>query len=263
LRNNEILESLRNAKIYDLAFNITPDMAVHPTHPPYVFSLWKRHEDAQLGDGLSAAVDFFMMCGHHSTHIDALCHFAQNHKIHGGKDVATIESYRGFKEDSISNTPPIVARGILLDVANSKGQRELPSNYAISADDIKSCLGNERVDVLSGDVVLVRTGWAKYWNDVSTHQKVITQCPGLSGEASRWLVKNNVRCVGIDTDPDVSGSFESHKSLLIEGGINIIERIYLDEIAEGRVYEFIFICLPLKIVGATASPIRPIALTTR
>lgn len=259
-KNNGIIETLRNAKIYDLGFNIGPGMAIHPTHPPYLISLWKRHEDTHLGDGLSAAVDVFMMCGHHSTHIDALCHFAQNQKIHGGKDAAAIQSYTGFKEDSISDTPPIVTRGVLLDIARSKDARELLPKYSITVEDIKSCLENEGVNVRLGDVALIRTGWASYWRDASMYEKVLTQCPGLSGNAARWLVKNNVRCVGIDTDPDVPGCFESHKALLIEGGVNIIERIYLDELAEDRLYEFMFICLPLKIDGATGSPITPIAI---
>jgi hypothetical protein len=62
--DSEILRILRNARAYDLGLGIGPDMAVHPTHPPYFFSLWKRHRDTSLGGGPSAAVDFFMMCGH-------------------------------------------------------------------------------------------------------------------------------------------------------------------------------------------------------
>lgn len=258
--DSEILRILRNATVYDLGLSIGPDMAVHPTHPPYFFSLWKRHSDTSLGGGLSAAVDFFTMCGHHSTHIDALCHFAENLRIHGGKEVADIESYAGFRENSISDTPPILGRGLLLDVPASKNIERLPGNYAITVEDVKNCLETERLSVLPGDVVLIRTGWGGYWKDASKYEIAFAQGPGLSGDGASWLVKRKVRAVGVDTDADIPGRFESHRALLVEGGVNIIERIYLDELAEDRRYAFIFICLPLKIKGATASPIRPVAI---
>ena len=51
-----------------------------------------------------------------------------------------------------------------------------------------------------------------------------------------------------------------HTKLLIENGIYLLESIYLEEIAREKVYEFLFVMLPLKIRGATGSMVDPLAM---
>jgi len=51
-----------------------------------------------------------------------------------------------------------------------------------------------------------------------------------------------------------------HVHLLVESGIHIIECLNLEELAAAKQYEFTFIAAPLKIVGATGAPVRPIAV---
>jgi kynurenine formamidase len=51
-----------------------------------------------------------------------------------------------------------------------------------------------------------------------------------------------------------------HRVLLVEHGVHIVENVDMQRLAADRVYEFLFICLPLKFVGATGSPVRPIAI---
>ncbi len=53
-----------------------------------------------------------------------------------------------------------------------------------------------------------------------------------------------------------------HRVLLVEHGIHILENVYLEQLAADRVREFLFVCLPLKFVGATGSPVRPIAVAS-
>ena len=52
-----------------------------------------------------------------------------------------------------------------------------------------------------------------------------------------------------------------HRILLVEHGIHIVENLHLDELARDKVYEFLFMVSPLKMVGATGSPVRPVAVT--
>jgi kynurenine formamidase len=47
---------------------------------------------------------------------------------------------------------------------------------------------------------------------------------------------------------------------LAERGVSIIEVLQLEELAKDNVYEFAFISTPLKLRGATGSPMRPIAI---
>ena len=61
-------------------------------------------------------------------------------------------------------------------------------------------------------------------------------------------------------DPELKVALPGHMILLVRNGIYIIENLFLEELARDQCYEFTFICLPLKLQGATGSPVRPIAL---
>ena len=115
-----------------------------------------------------------------------------------------------------------------------------------------------------GDVVLLRTGWAVYFGDPA---KFISEVrgPGPAIAGARWLSDKGVFAAGSDTvafekvpDP----SMPVHVHLLVESGIHIIECLNLEELAAARQYVFTFIAAPLKIVGATGAPVRPLAVVT-
>jgi kynurenine formamidase len=55
-------------------------------------------------------------------------------------------------------------------------------------------------------------------------------------------------------------SLPGHIILLVRHGIHIMENLFLEDLARDQVYEFLFVGLPLKIQGATGSPIRPVAV---
>ena len=61
-------------------------------------------------------------------------------------------------------------------------------------------------------------------------------------------------------DPELDATLPAHVLLLVRAGIPIIENLNLEELAAAKVHEFAFVCLPLKMRGATGSPVRPIAI---
>jgi kynurenine formamidase len=61
-------------------------------------------------------------------------------------------------------------------------------------------------------------------------------------------------------DEELKVSLPGHLLLLVRAGIPIIENLNLEELAAAKVHEFLFVCLPLKMRGATGSPVRPIAI---
>jgi kynurenine formamidase len=118
------------------------------------------------------------------------------------------------------------------------------------------------VEIRSGDVVLLRTGWARYWDDPA---RFVAQAsgPGPALDGAQWLSTRGVYAAGSDTVgfeklPDAN--MPVHVHLLVENGIHIIECLNLEELAGAGVAEFLFVALPLKLRGATASPIRPVAI---
>lgn len=253
-----IEDLLTGAKLFDLAQPYFTGMPHHPSHPPFLFSLVKSHGEYLGPNGVSSASDAIALGSHVGTHIDALCHFSCGGKLHGGDLAAGLQSYgAGLRQFSIDTVAPILRRGVLLDLA---GNGPLPADFEITPDHLDSAAAG--IDIRAGDVVLLRTGWAQHFRDPG---KFINQVrgPGPALAGARWLSARGIFAAGSDTVafekvPDLA--MPVHVHLLVERGIHIIECLNLEELARAGVREFLFIALPLKIEGATASPVRPIAL---
>ena len=217
-------------------------------------------------DGASSSNELLSLSGHTGTHIDALCHFEVDGKMHGGVDsVQAAAGGRGFTELAIDSVAPIVCRGILLDVPTALGEHSFGAGRAITAADLEETCRVQGVEVRAGDCVLVRTGWAEDHYTDPSFVGFEGGAPGPDSSAARWLVERGVRVTGSDTiayEVMTAGQvpLPVHVILLVEGGIHIIEVMDLGELARDRVHEFAFVCSPLKLAGATASPVRPLAL---
>lgn len=261
---SDLLHLLRSAKLYDLAQPYFIGMPHHPVHPPYLFGLVKKHGEYVTSAGGSSASEALAFGGHVGTHIDALCHFSRHGKLHDGGEVA--QSYSGGLERlAVDTMAPIFRRGVLLDIAGHQGVDVLPVDFAITPDHLDAAARDQRVEVRSGDVVLLRTGWAQYWEDAA---RFIAQVRGPGpGEASaRWISSRGAFAAGSDTvafEFVPAPTMPVHVHLLVENGIHIIECLNLEQLARDRVYEFVFVAAPLKIRGGTGSPIRPVAIASQ
>jgi kynurenine formamidase len=259
-----LIDLLASAKVYDLAQPYFTGMPHHPSHPPFLFSLVKTHGEYLGPNGSSSASDAIALGSHVGTHIDALCHFSCNGKLYGGDDAASLQSYgSGLRRHSIDTVPPILRRGVLLDIAATTGIEVLPDDFEITPAHLDAAASG--VEIRPGDVVLLRTGWARYFRDPG---KFISQVhgPGPRVPGAQWLSSRGVFAAGSDTVafekvPDLA--MPVHVHLLVEHGIHIIECLSLEELAKAAVNEFLFVALPLKLEGATGSPVRPIAVVTR
>jgi kynurenine formamidase len=257
----DLLTLLNSAKLYDLAQPYFIGMPHHPVHPPYLFGLVKKHGEYVTTTGASSASEALAFGGHVGTHIDALCHFSRHGKLQDGGEVA--QSYSGGLERlSVDTIAPIFRRGVLLDIAGHQGVDILPLDFTITPDHLEAAARDHQVEIRSGDVVLLRTGWARYWEDPA---RFISQVkgPGPGEPAARWLSSKGVFAAGSDTvafEFVPAPTMPVHVHLLVENGIHILECLNLEQLARDRVYEFVLAAAPLKIRGGTGSPIRPIAI---
>ena len=254
---------LAQAKVYDLAHSYQAGMPHHPVHPGFTFGLSKAHGEFVLRNNASSAGECFSFGGHVGTHIDALCHFSKDGKLHGGVEVAPIQSYSGgIGHWSADTIKPIVRRGVLLDIARLKQVDVLPEDFVVDLETLQTALTEQIVEIHEGDVVLIRTGWSRYWNDAGKYINGL-KGPGLNLEAARWLSSKGIHAGGSDTvafEFIPAKTMPVHVHFLVEKGIHIIEALELKEIAQAEAREFAFVAAPLKIVGGTGAPIRPIAL---
>lgn len=252
--------NLGGLRVFDLEQPRKASSPVHPAHVPpgYSYLLHRRHQQGAL-ERRTGASGVLISSEHSGTHIDALCHQAEDVRIHGGRAADALQTAFGFKELGVETIPPMVSRGWLIDLG------ELEPSRWISLSEVRQAADARGVTPASGDVVLVRTGNGRYWSDPERYLRGA----GMAGEVSQWLAGAGVAAVGADnmawdwlegTDPLTGTTLPGHVILLVRSGIYIVENLYLDELAAARVVTFTFICLPLKLVGATGSPVRPIAL---
>lgn len=269
--NTEELASLLStqARIYDLEQPRYPGMpAFGPVSPGLLYFLYRHHENyyAPEEDGpRTSSSGLIIMTDQSGTHIDAMCHQASDMTFQGNVRVTrSIETPWGFQELGAEHIPPIIRRAVLVDATRVLGD-PVPDEHEISGAEFRKALDTTGVEIHGGDVVLVRTGFGKHWNDASKYMKAA----GVSKEASLLLKEKGVFAVGCDNlawdvpgkkDPETKSQLPGHLDLLARSGIYIMENLNLEELARERVYTSLFIGLPLKFKGATGSPFRPISV---
>jgi kynurenine formamidase len=203
--------------------------------------------------------------GQIGTQFDGLGHIGIGDLYYNGNNRADFAQPEGLTKLGIENVGPLVTRGVLIDVARLKGVPLLDSGYEITVADLQAALKNQSVEIRSGDVVLVHTGWGSLWMKDNTR---FTQgSPGIGVDAAQFLAEREVVVVGSDTwgvevfpNPDSSLGAPVHQLLIARNGIYLHENLNTEELARDSVWEFAYIFVPLRLKGATGSAGSPIAI---
>lgn len=255
----------------DLGRPMFNGMPQSPNHPAFWHSLPRRHGDMVRAGGGSAANDVIITGTHVGTHIDSLAHVSQDGKLHGGIDAVAAGVGGRYMELGIHTVAPIIRRGVLLDVPAALGLPDgCPAAYEITTGDLQAAEALTGTAVGAGDVVLVRSGWGRHFDDgADMYRGKDTGVPGVGEAGAQWIAQRGVHAAGADSiafEHLAAGAghtaLPAHRVLLVEAGIYIIEALDLDELAASGVYEFTFVLVPLKIIGATGSPVRPLAVVS-
>ena len=266
------MDMTADRRTFDLEQPRTSDMPIHPAHKQsgYSYLLHRHHEDEYRPDasGPRTGASGVIICGEHTgTHIDALSHQSDSLVLCGGVPVAEVQSPRGFTKHGVEEIPPILAPGVLLDVAAKEGVDSLQPGRAVTAEDLQACCERQGVSVEPGDVLLVRLGNARYWDDEERY----LAGPGMDASAAYWAAEKGVLAVGADNmawdllglvDEELGCALPGHLILLARNGVYIVENLMLEELAAAGAHRFEFVCAPLKLVGATGSPVRPVAVVS-
>lgn len=272
-----VLSRIEGGAVYDLSVEYFVGMPSWQAagDPPY--QMWLTHtphgtvvsDPMSLGTAQNEHVSYtgsaISMYTHMGTHIDALSHFGLDGKIYNGFSAGEFLGDQGWKVSGAETIPPIVARGVLLDVAAARGVEMLPDGYRVTRADLERALARQHLTLREGDVALIRTGRMKLYASAKAYME---NAPGLGLDAARFLVEDGgAMIVGADNLSFEAFPSESpgnyvpvHTYLLAERGVPMLELVYLDELARAGVHEFAFIGGSLELRGADAAPLRPIAL---
>ena len=267
------LRSVEQGRVYDVSHEISMNAPfMVPNQTPFLMSIWASWRDSirrrRLTGALNDAgtnVERIEMTAHVGTHIDALGHFSKGDKLYNGLSAAETVTDWGLLKLGIEQAPPMITRGVLLDVAGIAGGAHLTPGRAISPDELARAADAARVGIEPGDIVLIRTGWGRYFG--VDNAKYLGGEPGIELPAAQWLTGQGVVAIGCDNmavevlpNPDRTLSMPVHQHALVEAGVHLIENLALEELARDGLRSFCFILLATKFRGATGAPVRPVAL---
>jgi kynurenine formamidase len=289
LSNETVLAALRRVKqgkVYDLGITYSRSSFKWPGHSPGEVITFRSPEGVKRqGDhefilpknnpsGMGWHSCALFINDNVGTQIDGLGHVTvgeDNHWYNGYREADWGGNF-GVRKCDATTIPPIVARGLLLDIAALKKVDALPAHYAISPQDVDAAVARQKVKLRPGDVVLFRTGAMRYWGkdgaDIDKLKEL--DSAGITLATAKYLVERyGTIMIGSDTSglevnpaPQGSDSFiPVHKYLLIEQGVHIGEFHNLEDLAREQAYEFCYVAATNKIAGTTAGfTLRPLAI---
>lgn len=224
-----------------------------------------------FGPGTVATSDDTVTMGlQAATHWDALTHASHSGRIYNGRPADTITAHAGARFCGIDKVRSLVSRGVLLDVARAKGLDRLPGDHAVTPEDLSEAEEHAGLKVGPGDVVLVRTGQIGTLLAGDKHAYAYPS-PGLSLRTPEWFHARDVAAVANDTltfeifPPEVEDLWlPVHALDLVEMGMIQGQNWNLEELStacgeEGR-YGFLLSATPEPFVGATGTPVAPVAI---
>lgn len=272
------ISQVKQGKVYKLGHDYTAEM---PLFGARKFSL--RIPGTPTGGPFGANNvmwnDEFLSTevGQVGTQFDGLGHIGV--RVGSPGDKQEMRWYNGFSAVDMGNPyglnklgteklNPIIARGVLLDIAAARGVDAMKKGEVVTMDDVKAALKKQGMDGFEfkeGDALIFRTGWEKHWGDPATYND---GCPGIGMEVARWIAEDvKAGVTGGDTwpvdavpDPDPACAFCVHTFLQTRHGIVNQENLKLSEIAKDGVYVFTYMYSPTPIKGATGSMGAPIAI---
>lgn len=204
---------------------------------------------------------------HAGCHIDALGHGGIDGRFYNGHSLEEVLRPDGLRMLGIDQAAPWVARGVCLDLVGVIGVANLEGGFGIEPAHLEEACRKQEVEVEPGDVVLLHTGWGRFYRQ--DPRRYIESEPGAGWEAARWLTDRRVSLVGADNwgfevVPPEEGrrgqDFPVHQHLLAETGTFILENADTSALVALDQSEFLFIAAPAKVAGATAGPVNPLAV---
>ena len=211
-------------KILDLTLTISDKIPTFPGSPKPNFIPWERIKD----NGYN--LELLFLSSHTGTHLDAPYHFLE----------------KGAKIHEIS-LKKLVSEAVLI----KSGKK---SNESITKTEIQK-FEKRHGKIPSGSAVIFWTGWQK----MIKNNSYFIRNPGLSTAAAKYLISKKINLVGTDSpsiDLGKDKRFPVHH-IFSKNNVLIVEN--LTNLEKIRSSKFHFVVLPLKLKGATGSPVRAIA----
>lgn len=197
--------------------------------------------------------------------LNGLAHYGRDYTHYNGHRTEDILSITGVAMLGTEKIPPAVARGVLLDMRPHYNLNVIEAGTAFNRTEIDAVAEAQGVEIREGDVVLFCTGWMDLMGE--ENQRYLQGSPGLGVEGAAYLAETGVILAGADSwsldvlpHEDPTLSFPVHQSLAVDHGIQVLENMRCDELAEDEAWEFLFVMGQPKYRGTTQVQINPVAI---
>ena len=259
---------IKTGKTYSLGITID---STTPAYPPRQMSLQVVQPGQQQGrkvlPNLTYNDDIYIGWLGIGSQLDGLGHVGDPDGIYYNcNDAKDFAHLTGLSKLGTHNVPPIVARGVVLDMAGHKGVPYMKAGEYFTVDDVKAVQEKQQTPIQEGDVVLFHTGWTDAML-ASDPKAWVSGAPGQSEEVARYLAGLNVVAVGADTwgldvspAPVPERASQGHVILLKENGIYVLETMNTGPLVRDKAFEFLFILGQAKVRGAVQMIINPVAI---
>lgn len=202
---------------------------------------------------------------HSGTHLDGLAHIGIGEHTYNGHRYVDVVDAKGLTKLGMEHVPPIVTRGVLLDVAAVEGVAMLDDRQTITPDQLERAAAAQGIEPTAGDVLLIHTGWSALWGEDDERYKATE--PGIGLAAARWCTDRRVAVIGADNwaVEVVPGerddlAFPVHQHCIAQYGCYLLENVVTAELAREGIREFLCAILPARLRGASASIVTPVAV---
>lgn len=265
----EAAKLVKTGKTYSLGLPVDKNTPAYPprTCTVYIVQPGQTGSSEGLGPTKTTYNDDILNCWVGiGSQLDGLGHIGVGDTYYNGIKWADMTAdMTGLKKLGVEKIPPLVARGVMLDMAAHMKVDIVPEGTAFNKAEIEACAKAQNVEIREGDIVLFHTNWISLiGKDNARYSKGE---PGLGKEGAQYLVSKGVVAVGADNwglevlpFEKGAGVFEVHQILLPRSGTYILENMDTRELARDRGYEFLFVLGHSKYVGAVQGMINPIAI---
>lgn len=201
------------------------------------------------------------------TQMDGLGHLGVDHHYYNGFHADELNTKQGFKKLDLADRPPIVTRGVIIDMAAHFKKPNLVVGDVFGRAEIEAAARAQGIRIRKGDVVIFHTGWMRAMMNADRPLYSRSE-PGLLVSGAQYLADLGVVAVGADTialDPLPAAPGESlfatHQTLLAKNGVHILENINTAPLVDDRVREFLFVLGQPRFVGTVQVVVNPVAIT--
>ncbi len=267
ITQDKVLESsklVKSGKVYGLGMIVNKDTAafrhryfeVHTSQP----------EQRTFGENKFTYVDDQIIGWTGvGSQINGLAHYGRNNVHYNGHKVSDFLSVTGVKKLGLEKVPPMVSKGILLDMRPYFGQDIITEGTAFNKKEIDAVAKSQGVEIDKGDVVLFCTGWTELMG--KDDKRYLAGGPGIGVEGAKYLAEKGVVAVGADNwsseavpHEDPSQAFPVNQMMATDYGIHVLENVLCDDLAKDKAWEFMFVLGHPLYEGTTQVQINPVAI---